>query len=255
MDPKVTRLIYTRTKLRKKLIICLLFFLLTATAGATEYIVKSAPSNQVGASINGEKVITLEESEISYWQFILWLLAMDIVLAIDMLLYHTRFIFIITGFRIAQNVNLLDNSSRYTIYTYIESKPGTYFSEIVENTGLNRGTVHYHLQILETKNKIEAYEDSGKIRYFQNSSKYSEEEKKVLMTLQNTTNQRIVSEILNDKCNNNATLAQEMGVSKGTVSWYVKNLIETGLIKETKRGRNIIYKINTSYKTLVNRYK
>ncbi len=55
------------------------------------------------------------------------------------------------------------------------------------------------------------------------------------MTLQNLTNQRIISEILNDKCNTNIDLAREIGVSRATISWYVKNLKETGLIKETKK--------------------
>ncbi len=59
-------------------------------------------------------------------------------------------------------LNLLENTSRYNIYTYIVNNPGAYFREIVENTALNRGTVQYHLQILETKNKIEAYEDEKK---------------------------------------------------------------------------------------------
>ena len=65
----------------------------------------------------------------------------------------------------------------------------------------------------------------------------------------------IVSEILNEKCNTNTALAREFGVSRATISWHVKNLKETGLIKETKTGRNIIYKINTSYNTLMRRYR
>jgi predicted transcriptional regulator len=50
-------------------------------------------------------------------------------------------------------------------------------------------------------------------------------------------------------------LAREIGVSRGTISWYMKNLKEIGIIKETKRGRSIIYKINISYKNLIERYK
>lgn len=228
--------------------------MLTSAAGATEYIEKPHPGDQTGASIKGDEVIGYSDFTI-YWQYILWVVLINFLSTIDLLLYSKKFIYIISGFRITQSVNLLENPSRYNIYTYIINNPGAYFSEIVENTALNRGTVQYHLQILETKNKIEAFEDGGKTRYFQNNSDYSKEEKKVLMTLQNLTNQRIISEILNGKCNTNIALAREIGVSRATISWYVKNLKETGLIKETKRGRNIIYKINTSYKTLIKRYK
>ncbi|MPN22224.1 hypothetical protein SDC9_169607 [bioreactor metagenome] len=119
---------------------------------------------------------------------------------------------------------------------------------------MNRGVVQYHIQVLETQYKIEVYKEGGRIRCFQNST-YSEKEKKILVTSQNITNKRIISEILNGKCNTNVALAREIGISKGTVSWYMKNLKEIGFIKETKRGKSIIYKINISYKHLIERYK
>ncbi|WP_156148096.1 MULTISPECIES: winged helix-turn-helix transcriptional regulator [Methanosarcina] len=224
-------------------------------AGATEYIVSPAPGDEFGVSVAGEDVQILEDTVIPYWQFLLWLAAMNILSVIDTLLYPGRIIFVILGFKITERVNILDNPNRNCIYAYIITKPGAYFSEIVKNTGLNRGTALYHISILETQNKIETYEDGGKIRYFQNNSMYSEKEKKILVTFQNITNQRIISEILNGKSNTNLTLAREIGVSKGTISWYVKNLKEIGLIKETNRGRGVIYKINTSYKNLIEKYK
>ncbi|MHC1754962.1 MAG: winged helix-turn-helix transcriptional regulator [Methanosarcina sp.] len=225
------------------------------TAGATEYTVSPFPSDEFGVSLAGEDVQIVEDTVIPYWQFLLWLAAMNVLSVIDTLLYPGRIIFVILGFKLTEHLNILDNPSRNSIYTYIRANPGACFSEIVRNTGLNRGTIQYHIRILETQNKIEAYEDGGKIRYFQNNSMYGEKEKKFLVTFQKITNQRIISEILNGKCNTNLTLAREIGVSKGTISWYVKNLKEIGLIKETNRGRSVIYKINTSYKNLIEKYK
>ncbi|AGF97807.1 transcriptional regulator, ArsR family [Methanosarcina mazei Tuc01] len=185
VKPKTRHLVFTSIKLQKKLIVCLLFFLLTTIVG---------------------------------------------------------------------KANVLNNPNRDSVYTYIEANPGVCFSDIAKNTGLNRRTVQYHIQVLETQYKIEVYKEGGRIRCFQNST-YSEKEKKILVTSQNITNKRIISEILNGKCNTNVDLAREIGISKGTVSWYMKNLKEIGLIKETKRGRSIIYKINISYKHLIERYK
>ncbi len=253
MGPKNIRSTYTSTKLEKKLIFCLLFFLLTTTAEATEYIVSPFPSDQSGASINGEEVIELKDFTI-YWQFLLWLAAVNILSATDMLLYPVKLIFPILGFQSTDHINVLDNLKRYSIYTHIKSRPGAYLSEITKKMSLNKGTVQYHLQILETHNKIEVYREFGKTRYFQNNSTFGEEEKKVISALQNTTNQRIISEIRNGRCNTNATLACEIGVSRATISWYVRNLKETGLINETKKGKNIIYSINPSYQNLVEKY-
>lgn len=254
MEPKVTRSVFTYIKLKKKLIFCLLFFFLISTAGAMEYSIKPPPNDQSGVLVNGVKP-TEPELFTVYWQFLIFVAMINVLSATDMLRHHIRQIYMIAGFRILGDTNILEHPSRRDIYTYIKDNPGVYFSEIVENTELNRGTVQYHLQILETKNKIEAYEDSGKIRYFLNNTDYSKEEKRILVSLQNVTNQKIVSEILSEKCNTNIALAREFGVSRATISWYVKNLKETGLIKETKRGRNIIYKIDTSYRTLIKRHR
>lgn len=255
MEPKVTHLIFTSTKLKKKLFVCLLFFLLITRAGATEYIVSPFPSDESGTSLAGEEVIELEVTEIPYWQFLLWLAVMNILSAVDILLYPAKFIFAILGFRITGRINVLDNPKRFSIYEYIKINPGVYFSELVEKTGLDRGTVRHHVKTLEAQNKVEAYKDGRKMRYFQNNFTYDEGGKKVISALQNNTNQRIISEILSGNCNTNVALAQEIGVSKSTISWYIGNLKEIGLIKEAKRGRNIIYRINPLYETLIEEYE
>lgn len=244
---------FTSVKLQKKLTIFLLFFLLTATAGATEYIVKPVPSDQVGASVNGEEVVLLKDFTV-YWQFLLWLAIMQILSVVDMLILPAKFLFAILGFRITERANVFENSNRARIYEYIKTRPGAYLSEIIEKAGIDRGAARYHIKILKAHHKIEAYRESGKTRYFQNNSTYGEEEKKVVSALQNATNQRIISEIQNGKCNTNLALAREIGVSRATISWYVKNLKETGLIDETRIGRSIIYRVNPSYETLIEKY-
>lgn len=220
---------------------------------AIEYTVSPAPSDEFGVSIAGRDVQIGEDTGIPCWQFLLRLVTMQILSVMNTLL-PSKLIFAILGFQIVGKANVLDNHNRDRIYTHIKANPGVCFSDIEKNTGLNRGVVQYHIQVLETQYKIEVYKEGGRIRCFQNST-YSEKEKKILVTSQNITNKRIISEILNGKCNTNVALAREIGISKGTVSWYMKNLKEIGFIKETKRGKSIIYKINISYKHLIERYK
>ncbi|AKB36889.1 hypothetical protein MSSAC_2299 [Methanosarcina siciliae C2J] len=228
-----------------------LFFVLTAEA--TEYIVSPAPGDEFGVSWAGEEVTEARVFSV-YWQFLLWLAVMNVLSVVDVLILPAKLIFAILGFRITEHANVFDNSNRSRIYEYIKTRPGAYLSEIVEKAGIDRGAARYHIQILKAHHKIEAYSESGKTRYFQNNSTYGEEEKKVVSALQNITNQRIISEIQNGKCNTNLDLAREIGVSRATISWYVKNLKETGLIDETRSGRSIIYSINPSYETLIEKY-
>jgi predicted transcriptional regulator len=227
--------------------------LLTTTAGAVEYTVEPFPSDEDGTSINGKPAKHLEVTEISHWQFLL-LLGMMYVLATIDFFYSKKLFFSIAGYRIVNPGNVLENSSRFRVYTYIKAKPGAYIGEIVEKIGLDRETVKYHIKTLKSKNKIDAYKDGGKTRYFENILVYNDNEKKVISVLQNLTNQRIIYEIINEKRNTNIALAREIGVSKATISWYMKNLREIGLIVEIKEGKNTIYRINPAYKLLLEKY-
>jgi predicted transcriptional regulator len=176
-----------------------------------------------------------------------------VLTAIDSL-YSKKLVFTIAGYRIVNPLNVLDNQSRFRVYAYIKTKPGAYISEIVEQIGLDREIVKYHIKTLKAKKKIEAYKDGGKVRYFENILVYNEDERKVISALQNLTNQRIISEIINGKSDTNSALAREFGLSRATISWYMKNLIETGLVVETKEGRRTSYKINDVYILLVEKY-
>jgi predicted transcriptional regulator len=242
------------TKLQKKLfIIFFSFLLLTTIAGATDYIVEPFPDDEARASIEGEKAIPLEPIEIPHWQFLLWLGTVYILATIDYF-YPRKLFFSIVGYRIVNPGNVLENSSRFRVYGYIRTKPGAYISEIVEHVGLDREIVKYHIKTLKAKKKIEAYKDGGKTRYFENLLVYNEDEKKVISALQNLTNKRIISEIRYGRCNTNVSLAREIGVSRPTVSWYIKNLREVGLIIEIKEGKKIIYRINPEYQLLIEKY-
>lgn len=223
-------------------------------AGATESIIKPIPFNQVGVPFNNEDhVIELKVVEIPYWEFLLWLVTVYVLAMIDYF-YPKRLFFSILGYRIVNPGNVLENSSRFKVYGFIKTKPGAYISEIVEHIGLDRETVKYHIKTLKAKNKIEAYKDGGKTRYFENLLVYNEDEKKVISALQNLKNQGIISVITTGKCNTNVALAREFGVSKATISWHMKNLREIDLIIEVKEGKNTIYKINPVYRLLIEKY-
>jgi predicted transcriptional regulator len=244
------------TRLQKKFIPCLLFIsfvILTATAAAHEYNIETISSEQVTASVNGGEVEPVEITDVPYWQFLLWLGTIYVLTTVDFL-YPKRLFFAIVGYRIVNPGNVLENSSRFRVYAFIKNKPGAYISEIVEQIGLDREIVKYHIKTLKAKKKIEGYKDGGKVRYFENVFVYNEDERKVISAFQSSTNQKIISEIKYGKCDTNSALASEFGLSRATISWYMKNLIETGLINETKEGRKTSYKINDIYINIVEKY-
>lgn len=140
------------------------------------------------------------------------------------------------------------------IYIYIKTKPGAYIGEIANIMGLNRGTLRHHLKILKLENMIEAYCDRGKIRYFENNSTYEEKEKQIILALQNEMTRKIILKVLEEECNTNRDIVQTTGVSKGAITWYMKQLKELDLIEENKVGRFIMYSINPAYLDTIKKY-
>ena len=162
-----------------------------------------------------------------------------------------KLVFAILGFRIVDHSNVVGVLKRKHIYAFIKASPGTCISELANNMGLNRGTLRHHLKILEADNMVEAHSDHGKVRYFQNNSTYEEKEKLVISALQNEMTRRIISKILDEECNTNRDLAQTTGISKGTVTWHIKQLKELDLIEENQVGRSTMYNINPAYRDTI----
>ena len=130
------------------------------------------------------------------------------------------------------------------LYGFIKSCPGTYFSEIIKDTGLNRGTVRYHLEVLETQNKIECYKANGKARYFQNSFTYGEKDKVVIAALRNDMDRKIILGILDSQYISNENLVEKMGVSAPTINWHIRHLKEEGIVRADTCGRYTAYSID-----------
>lgn len=251
VELKTTRLMLQCINCKRLCLFCIFSLLFVSTTEATEYVVSPAPNDEFGVSVDGEKVVELEVTQIPYWQFLLWLAAMQILSIIDVILYFTKLIFVILGFRVVDHPNAVGILKRKHIYAFIKACPGTCTNEIASNIDLNRETLRYHLNILEGENLIEAHNDCGKIRYFQNNSTYGEEEKLVISVLQNEMTRNIIYKILKKECNTNGDLARTTGISKSAITWYIKQLKELDIIKENKVGKSIIYNINPIYRDTI----
>lgn len=62
---------------------------------------------------------------------------------------------------------------------------------------------------------------------------------------------KIIYKILKEECNTNGDLARTTGISKGVITWYIKQLKELDLIEENKVGRSTIYNINPIHRDII----
>lgn len=122
------------------------------------------------------------------------------------------------------------------VYAYVEFSGGVSFSEIIRDTGINRGTTYYHLDLLEKQNMIESYKAFGRKLFFKKGYIYNEKYKAMIAASKNPVGKQIIVKIQSGQCKTNKDLKREIGVSAATVSWHIKRMKEMGIIKDSKEG-------------------
>ncbi|KCZ71032.1 hypothetical protein ANME2D_03062 [Candidatus Methanoperedens nitroreducens] len=252
LERRITHLTYINIR-PGYLLLCFFFLLSVSTAFATEYTVRPSLSNQSGSSVAGEEVHEIEVKPVPYWLFLLMLGFAQVTSAPETF-FTIRFLAILGGYKKICHSNVLENTNRDKLYDFIKSFPGSYFSEIIKATGLNKGTVEYHLKMMKSEEMIESSKTNGKTRYFLNHFTYNKAEQTVIAALKNDAHRRIILEILNNQGINHKTLSERIGVSGPTITQHIKYLKEKGIVKAETKGWYTTYSIDSSYCNSLHKY-
>jgi len=187
---------------------------------------------------------------ISFWQLPLWIMLLHITcMPVETLVSLKALTYL--GCKRISGSNVLDHEIRLKIYDYIRKHPCVHYSDIANETGINRGTLRYHLAVLKMQNVIAPYKTCGRIHYFLNESTYGEKEKAAIAALKNEKHRKIISEILNSERITHGELAEKVGVSPPTINWHIRHLKEQGIVRADTDGRHTTYCIDCSYAELM----
>ncbi|MDK2948287.1 MAG: hypothetical protein PWQ63_1447 [Methanolobus sp.] len=235
------------------LLLLFVFILYMPVVAATGYYVTPCQYEEPGVSTSGEYVQEIDVVEIPYWTFLLFLGVAQVSSIPEFLLLikFVKFVPALGNIKRINKSNMMTNSCREIVFNTIKFMPGISFSEIVRESGINRGTLRYHITIMEKEKLIESHKIKGKLSFFSNDKKYNEKEKTLISTLKNDINYKIIDEI--SKCHslNNNSLADKLGVSPSTASWHVKKIRDMGVIEVNKEGKNNVYTINPEYHNII----
>jgi len=169
------------------------------------------------------------------------------------LLFAFKLIFYL-GFKRIARKNILDSSSRNLVYTGILADPGIRIAELIGKTGLSRGTVSYHLAMLEVTGKITVLRTHGDISYFENSGKYTPAEQRFLKHVRCETGRRILSTLFFFLYATRTELETVLTLSGPTVTWHMKRLADDGVIVLAKDGRFSSYMLPELTRVYVRKY-
>jgi alpha-tubulin suppressor-like RCC1 family protein/predicted transcriptional regulator len=141
------------------------------------------------------------------------------------------------------------NENRNRIFRFIAERPGSTLYEITRGTGMNMGTIRYHMMILGINHRIVSFSDEGKfVRYFTNSNSYSKEDQLVISIMRRDSIGRILKHIEKRSEATNAELCSELGLPESTVSKYLGELARKGILtRSNEQSIRASYSIKKEY--------
>ncbi len=147
----------------------------------------------------------------------------------------------LSGQRRIYRKNLLEHPGRAAIYNAIVSNPGIDLAAISQMVVMNRQTLRYHLDLLESLHKITVMRERGTTRYFENSGRYGAIEQRVLLHLRSPMACAILALIRSNPGITQSVIAAQVACSAPTVRWHIHRLLDDGIVTAEHVGRNTRY--------------
>lgn len=131
-----------------------------------------------------------------------------------------------------------DNDTRRRIFEQVRQMPGSSIADIATSVGVSHSTASYHLDKLLGFNLVTSTADGNKVRYFVNGGVFTEEERRVVASLDHPETRRVLATIVKNPMCYRAELTTLLGVSPPTVSWHLERLVSAKLVQEQRVGRH-----------------
>src|SRR5512136_645245 len=159
----------------------------------------------------------------------------------------------VSGIRKLYAKNVLDHPERSAVYTLIVAKPGIDLAQIALELGMNRQTLRYHLDLMESFAKIVVARDHGIVRYYENHGRFGVIERNVLLHQWNPTASGILSLIQSQPGITQSGIAMQFAITAPTVRWYMQRFRDDGIITEHHEGRYTRYNLTDDASRIMNR--
>jgi len=148
---------------------------------------------------------------------------------------------LLLGYKRYSDDDPLEHETRKRLYDHIRSSPGTYLAELGEETGVEMGTVRYHLRILEFENLVSQETIRGHRRYFPAGTDWAELE----AARNDDATAAILAALQRDGPDSVSGLAETLDRDPSTVSHHLDRLADDGVIERERDGRAVLNRLTT----------
>lgn len=130
--------------------------------------------------------------------------------------------------------------SRRRIYEFLEANPGVHLRLIGKVLGMSTGMLSYHLRYMERRGLLRSEEEGHRRRYF-DARAFAEAQRKILGILRQDVPRKIIMELLQNRERTFAELREAVGVSKSTLSYHLKRMLEREALVRTRPDRESVF--------------
>ena len=131
---------------------------------------------------------------------------------------------------------LLELDARRRIYRHIETHPGVHMRQLARDLTMPLGTLEYHLHHMESAGLLSTREEGRFKAYFTNEM-MDRRDKDILYWLRQRIPRRISTALLLNPGWTHRDLIQDVGVGASTVTFHLKKLLNSQIVREERHGR------------------
>ena len=145
------------------------------------------------------------------------------------------------------NEDVLKLETRHEIFKFIKKNPGLHLREISRRTHIPRTTLRHHINCLEKQDLLDDVKEKSYKRYYIKKNLGSKD-KEILDLLRQEIPIKIFLYLLYSKAFSQVELSKELKLNPKTVKYYLKKMVNVGIIEKTYSENGIIHPFPESNK-------
>jgi predicted transcriptional regulator len=149
---------------------------------------------------------------------------------------------------------ILQNKNRTAILAYLRDHPGCTIADLSKNTGINRGSVKYHLSVLLIERKI-VRKKEGKLMYLFMNGGTDPEKKRMYGYIMSHPKQDLLKIIQSEPGISNKDIAERLGLDRSTVHWHLQQFLDEKMVESRWDGRNMSYSLTQEVDEILKKYR
>lgn len=137
----------------------------------------------------------------------------------------------------------LEQGTRREIYDHVRRVPGVHLRQLQRDLDIPMGTLEYHLHQMEKRHMLVTRNLARLKAYFASDDGLDRRDRDILYFLRQAMPRHLALLAADDPGISFRELTKEVPIAPSTVSFHLKKLVEAGILREARSGREKVYDV------------